>query len=393
VQYEDTASEVEAIVPPFIYNYECGSTIMQTYIPVYVYVYIYQCLVGCCLLLVLSSIDYEVLPAWLQRRVYGLVWPDIWSGDAPAAAPAPAANDRTQEKRTGADSDTFRIPTTKKLSKFKSIASSDIFRHVVVLLTFGVCSPLLACLIALSVTIKLHMWIAMLGRFVHYRVVTKCRYQSKEVMNESRSESETLSELLYLHPPVLPGDLSGEEQAHMTSHSRSRPADYTLQCIARGLLPLQDVFEQCGQPVLWSSALFMGCITWDLSSDGDGWRGGYWAPIACGAVASLLWVYSRVSLHVTGGRSLSLLLLLRPSPPPPLVTTDTAPPQGESGDVRRVEEEGGGGAEGDRVAGTRTFTSDSSPALSRSTGTIIELSENLTRNPLVPVHVYDDSIP
>ena len=390
-EYQDTTSEVEGIVPPFIYNYDCGSTLIQVYLPVYLYMYIYQFLLACGFTPLWSSFDFEVFPVWLQTRLSGLVWPDVWYGD-------------NNVQSDSSDFDQFRIPTTKKLSKFKTIVSSDIFRHVVVLVTFGVCSPLLATLISLSVLIKLHMWIALIGRFVHFRIVTKARNHSEDTeehFSDREKTMPTLSEWLHLYPPILPHDLSSEEQARMLS----QPVDIAFVCLAEGLLPIQVVFDRCFPAILWSSALFMGGISWDLASNGGGWREGQWAPLLCVAVASLLWIYSKVMAvsppagptHSSSSSSSSPTTTrttqagaedehsekqhgAQESPPSSEGSADTRSAEVE--DLSRINEDNDNNDHINENGNDNGIRSVSSLHFRRSGGEV-ELSESLTINPLL----------
>ena len=270
--YVDVSSEVQPITPPFIYNYDCGSTLLRAYIPVYIYVYSWLFCKSCYFLPFWSSFEYDRLPHWVQKKVVGLIWPYIWCQTIKSTC-SPSRTDAQSVLE-------LKTPSAKRLLSFKSIASSDIFRHVAVLLTFGICSPVLGLLIAVVVALQLRCWVALLGRFAYCRTHLWHEHNSLKAGNDVSATiiscDSSQNDLTKKSPPIV------------NSQFNLQTKDLAFDCICDGIVPLSRLFDQCCLPILWSSAAFVGGIAWDMSSDEQGWLVGCWAPISCSLVSSVI---------------------------------------------------------------------------------------------------------
>jgi hypothetical protein len=214
-----------------LYNNLCTSTILTSYIPVYVFVYAIQLLVSMLLMVVLTSVEYSSIPAWLQKGLHGVFWPGHeWISD--------------------------RI-VPRDLLKATEIISFDILSHLAVFVTFGISSPYLAAILIFSVCLKLYLWRLVIGRFAHSR--------------SSANNGEGVSTI---------AALSGSKE----------PVDDGLSSLSLACLPIMDMLEDCMRPIVFSSALFFACVCWDVAGDEVDWRDSSWAPLSVLTFPLVLWV-------------------------------------------------------------------------------------------------------
>jgi hypothetical protein len=145
------------ITPPFFYSYQCGSTLLTSYIPVYMYSVSMQLLssivtFGFILLSSSHSITEHPHWSWLLNWFPGVCWPSHW-------------NNFDQENH----SEPTVIETPILVVNPHEIISR-MMNNLVLLLSFGLCSPVLCCFIALSICVHLSCWLILIGRFVCLRI-------------------------------------------------------------------------------------------------------------------------------------------------------------------------------------------------------------------------------
>jgi len=231
---------ISPLRPPFLYNNLCTSTILTSYIPVYLFVYAIQLLVSVLLVVVLTSIEYTSLPAWLRKGLHGVFWPGHeWISDS---------------------------TKPRDLLKATEIISFDILNHLAVFVTFGISSPYLALILIFSVCLKLYIWRLIIGRFVYAR---------------SCESSETVC------------DIGGCQQS----------GDVGLASLSSACLPVMDMLEGCMRPIVLSSAVFFACVCWDLAGDEVDWRGSIWAPVTVLMVPVVLWCVLEAARYFKTKRS------------------------------------------------------------------------------------------
>ena len=136
--------DVSPIQPPFLYNNQCTSIMLISYIPVYVFVYAIEFVGNILLTGYLLCMDYENIPKWLRVGVKGVFWPNHnWY-------------------ITESDSD-FMLNATE-------IIYFDILKHLVVFVTFAMACPYLAIILLLTVLMKLYLWRFVIGRFAYEKI-------------------------------------------------------------------------------------------------------------------------------------------------------------------------------------------------------------------------------
>jgi hypothetical protein len=144
--------DVLHITPPFFYSYQCGSTLLTSYIPVHMYSISLQVFFTfVTLILILSSSNPTQYPSWLVALFPGVCWPFHWQSVGGSTV--------GQEKKL------------RRLIEPHQIISR-MMNHVILLVSFGLCSPVLCGYIALSICAHLCSWLLLIGRFVSIRIGT-----------------------------------------------------------------------------------------------------------------------------------------------------------------------------------------------------------------------------
>lgn len=128
------------ITPSFAYSYQCGSTLLTSYLPVFMYSISLQIFALIAKLIFIFSSDPTRYPPWLlSRRIY---WPSY----------------RTKEygDMGGGLVEPYQIISTA-------------MNNIILLLSFGLCSPILCCYITSSLCLSLTSWQILIGRFVYFQ--------------------------------------------------------------------------------------------------------------------------------------------------------------------------------------------------------------------------------
>jgi hypothetical protein len=150
--------DVLKITPPFFYSYQCGSTLLTSYLPVHMYSISMKVIFAIVsLIIIFSSSSMAHYPSWLLSLFPGVCWPARWGEII-----------RDSEIN-------FKKPI--RLIEPHQIISRTM-NHIVLLLSFGLCSPVLCVWIALSICVHLCSWLMLIGRFVSLRI---------EIFHSSRS--------------------------------------------------------------------------------------------------------------------------------------------------------------------------------------------------------------
>ena len=98
---------------------------------------------------VISSWIVDQHPHWLLSLLPGVCWPGHWQS---------------------VDNSSIDLNTKSiRLIKPHQIVSNTM-SNLTLLLSFGLCSPVLCCYIALSLCVHLCCWLVLIGRFVYFRI-------------------------------------------------------------------------------------------------------------------------------------------------------------------------------------------------------------------------------
>jgi len=152
-----TVMDVLKITPPFFYSYQCGSTLLASYIPVHLYSVSLQVLFTIVTLIVIfSSSSKAYHPRWLLSMFPGVCWPAHW------------------QSAGGSAIDLKALPVMIKSHQI----ISRTMNNVILLLSFGLCSPVLCSSIVVSICAHLCSWLMLIGRFVSLRIETRTTLDS-----------------------------------------------------------------------------------------------------------------------------------------------------------------------------------------------------------------------
>jgi hypothetical protein len=221
---------------------------------VYILMHSFQVLLPIFLVCVFTSNRYTSFPKSLRRVLNGLFWPEHWNRGE-------STNDSCSDSTGmyGTSAEPFL------LLKANRIISSDILNHLLVFCTFGICSPFLAIIMVVSVSLKHLMWVVLIGRFVHYRVTGA----------DSTSGGT---------------DSVGNGSACDTIVKERAGGDQALVALGAACLPVLDIVSGCVWPVVWSSSLFFSFLCWDILGDEVGWKEALWAPAMMLVMCACMWV-------------------------------------------------------------------------------------------------------
>jgi hypothetical protein len=228
-----------AVTPTFTYNNQCGSVLLTSYIPVLIIGYSIQ--ISLCFilpfLLVQAGAFFDMTKIIKWKLAKGIIWPGFWLGvDA-------EAGQVDQRRRSLA-----RDPTI--ILSPKSILCFDILNNLIVLLTFGLFSPILAFAVMCAVATKMNLWVLLLGRFTSV--------------------------------------LASQED------TRDKVAHFALVVLAELQLPVGAVFKRSFWLIAWCSGVFVALLCWDIAADDVGWARATWVPVTTLSYAVLLWGVSMI---------------------------------------------------------------------------------------------------
>jgi hypothetical protein len=154
--------DVLKLTPPFFYSYQCGSTLLTSYLPVHMYsisLQIISTIVS--LIIIFSSSNLTHHPRWLLSLFPGVCWPSHWQ-----SVKGPAIDLHFNKK-----------PIC--LIKPHQIISRTM-NNIILLLSFGLCSPVLCAFITVS--------ICAVGRFVSLRIDALQTLRSPSPSTDARGE-------------------------------------------------------------------------------------------------------------------------------------------------------------------------------------------------------------
>jgi hypothetical protein len=120
---------------PIVYGFQCSTAIIRAFLPILFYCYLGMSIVLPAYVLLLASLEKSEINRNILRFVPAILWP---------------------RDEVGPNEKHFRPNNVMNF----------MISHLMVMLTFGVTSPLLALCIAITVTISTGMWISVLGRYV-----------------------------------------------------------------------------------------------------------------------------------------------------------------------------------------------------------------------------------
>jgi Leucine-rich repeat (LRR) protein len=265
-EYRTVFVDVLPITPPFAFSYQCGSTLLTSYLPVYLYSTSLQTLVLILKLLGILIFSNSTLhptrwPLWAMKWFPGIYWP-------------------SQGTHCGK-----MFPSSLRLIRPAQIISSTM-NQIILLLSFGLCSPVLCGSVTLNLSLQLSSWLLLIGRFLFLS-----RESSETVIPSPIESSATSTSLPFrLEEPHEDHEASPEERndENLTIEASMKTLDGEL-CDVNSYLPV------CKWPVILTSSLFTTLLCWEIAGDGSGgWLGALWVPIVGVSMVLVIWIWDRV---------------------------------------------------------------------------------------------------
>jgi hypothetical protein len=258
--YTDITVEVAPFRPHFYYNNMCGSTILQVYIPIYTYIYAMLLVFPPISLYLLARyVRYESLPSWLKPFVPAIIWP-IQSEETIRDS----LSSLDESGRTSGGKDLLSV--SPMLFKRDNIAVS-LMLHVALLLTFGLCSPILGFAIMTVTCLSMTQWRILIARFVSIRA-----QQSKALSTDPESS----------------GAPTATTAVAPRRGSRPMKEDDVINVLSAMVGDTAACFQSMLWAVLWTSCLFFAFLCWDIAADTVGWVQSCWIPLVAFCALPLL---------------------------------------------------------------------------------------------------------
>lgn len=224
--------ESAPMVPPFDYSNQCRSVVLTAYIPVFLLGYALQMLLPY-VVLALTYVPYSDLAPSARNVLHGIIWPEYWL----------QVDDEVGENVAIAKSE------TDILFKARTIFCNDVCNNWLLMLTFGLYSPMLAFAIAISVSTRMSMWVLLVGRFTWH------------MMGVGNHDSPSDGRIIATCTPT-------RTPAAITAVREDCLGHIHLAALADAYTPLHEILERSFWLLLWHSAAFTAVVTWDMAADG-----------------------------------------------------------------------------------------------------------------------------
>ncbi len=175
-------------------------------------------------------VKYSKFPKWIQKVLMGVMWPHHdWRSAEVSLSPN---------------------LLSRRLLKVDNIMC-DILHHIGILLTFGLCCPVLAFTIVVYVSIYVLVLLVVFGRFL---TLIDCGHSN--VITIKSDNGSTL--------------LAALELASINS----------------------DVYvSTCMWEVVWMSSLFYALLCWDMATDQIYWKKAVWIPVTAMALPVVMLIF------------------------------------------------------------------------------------------------------
>jgi hypothetical protein len=278
--------ETLTISPPFTYSYQCGSTLLVYYIPVYMYSISLQMLVTFLKLGIIFSVNLFP-PTDQMLQLYSILhWPLFL----------------------------HKLSSLKQRQLIEPPQIiSNTMNNIILLLSFGLCSPVLGFYIVMSITVNLCSWLMLVGRFLMVRIPSFSSPTSF-AFNDSTKETDEEKE-----------KKKCVEQG-LTFHSSSS-GEESIRLLNQQIQGVEGYLVVCKWPVICTSCFFMTLLCWDIAGDKMGWFGSLWVPLS-GVVILVIVILWDLMLRrgMVDDSSISLPLPIAPVEPIPKRNSETHSP-------------------------------------------------------------------
>jgi hypothetical protein len=253
-EYSFIAVDSASLVPPFTYSNQCGSVVVTSYIPVLLLGYSLQLVLPLLVMALLRGVPHTSMSPSVRAMFYGIIWPEYWlkrsDYESPIGSKAVGIND-------------FAAGVVLET---RTIFCNDVFNNWLLLLTFGLCSPVLAVAIVGCVLLKMSLWVLLIGRF------TRCVLHDDDISDGGESSASTAAPLKEVEVSTINVSRAEKTRDYRLVHS-------ALTSLAEAHIPLFEVVDGSFWRLVWCSALFVALLSWDMAADEVGWLQSVWVPL------------------------------------------------------------------------------------------------------------------
>jgi hypothetical protein len=189
-----------------------------------------------------NHINYSKLPKKIQNSMLGLMWPTHdWNGSIEMDLP--------------------QAEFSRRLLKVDSIIC-EFLHHICILLTFGLCCPVVAIAIAIYVSIQVVILLIVFGRFV-------------QLFHDQNNSTKNM----------VSGAVHG-------SNSRLWEA---LELACSNI----DIYiKNCMWEVVCMSSVFYALLCWDMASDRVYWKDVLWIPTTGVTIPLAMWLCYNILIRI-----------------------------------------------------------------------------------------------
>jgi hypothetical protein len=220
----------------------------------------------------LTQVPYESIPPICHQMFRGIMWPDHWL----------QGGDKFIRNKV------FMAQHTDGMLQIRSILCNDVLNNWLLMLTFGLCSPILAAAIACCVVVKMGLWTLLMGRYARHVLMENRDSDGDSAIKAS--QGATVSNLVGRGSTAI-ADTSNDEVIY-----------FALESLTQVRISLFSVLKYSFWRLAWCSALFVGLFSWDLAGDEVEWMRSLWAPLLPLFHVLMLYCIAHY-LNVTGGNS------------------------------------------------------------------------------------------
>jgi hypothetical protein len=196
-------------------------------------------------------------PSW-RKVLYGVMFPEYWL----------QGGDVSVHNRAIVSSDPRVILDTR------TIFCNDVFNNWLLMLTFGLCSPVLSVAIACSVLLKMSLWTMLLGRF------TRCILEDAAIDDSCTATATTSATATTA--TLSPSQHSQITKTSIVSVANNENRDvvhFALVALSEVHIPLFEVLAKSFWRLAWCSTVFVALLSWDIATDEVGWLKSLWVPL------------------------------------------------------------------------------------------------------------------
>ena len=237
--YEYVEGYSAPLVPPYIYRNQCASEVLTSYLPVLLIGFSIQ-----------TFLPLMVSVMLFQKRVirpikfcghqlfHGIIYLNYW------------------QKLEITDQDGSVL--SKDIIDSRKIFCLDVLNGWLVLVTFGLCSPVLTLAVACSVVLKMSLYVMFIGRF---SLLMLEKHDNVKIFPQRNIED---------------GATISETQGAV-ENSNAIPLS-ALIALSEVEHPLLEILSLSYWRILFYSGLFVAFLTWDIAMDEAGWLHSLWVP-------------------------------------------------------------------------------------------------------------------